>query len=529
MAIPYETLVEEDLDLGYGATTKSNPRGGTMTGRKVGLHSFTRIVNVASFQPAADGVTDDYGPIKSAISALGGSKGVVLFDNRSYAVGTQLSIPANVTLKGCGVVATQIIGLSGISPLLFSTAADTEFPGGGICDMTIKGSGASVDLLTVQHCWGFKAHNLAFYASSGSVRKCIVLQGSSFEADIRQCRITNYTTYGIELSALGGNQPNSTVIDNNDFAGRNASTSIYVTAAANVKITHNHFEFAATLGGTHIDIDSAGPGTHIHDNNINANVGASVVAQIRVRGSSTYGTITSNRITCDAAVAIDFSGTSRAWTITGNIFDFYTGAVDGIKVNGRPDITIVGNVFEAQNNITGSMVNLNSTPSEVIVSANKMRGLASGTSGTGITLAAGGMGLIVTSNRIYNLVTGITCALDAGTYTNIIADNDLRGNTTAMTVSVLTAVKLRNNLGFLTENSGTATITAAATSVTVTHGLAITPRLQDISVTLTEVATTNDIGTWAVDTVTATTFRIACRAAPGATVATFAWQINGRQ
>ncbi len=82
---------------------------------------------------------------------------------------------------------------------------------------------------------------------------------------------------------------------------------------------------------------------------------------------------------------------------------------------------------------------------------------------------------------------------------------------------------IRDNQNWITENSGTATINSGATSVTVTHGLAVTPTLDDISVVLGENPT-NDPGNVWVDTITATQFNINCRNDPGASNLDVAWQ-----
>lgn len=82
---------------------------------------------------------------------------------------------------------------------------------------------------------------------------------------------------------------------------------------------------------------------------------------------------------------------------------------------------------------------------------------------------------------------------------------------------------LYRNLGFKSENFGSAQITAAATSVTVSHGLGITPSIDNVSVT-----PRSDIGSaskfW-VTNATATTFDINVNTTPGATI-TFRWSVD---
>lgn len=81
---------------------------------------------------------------------------------------------------------------------------------------------------------------------------------------------------------------------------------------------------------------------------------------------------------------------------------------------------------------------------------------------------------------------------------------------------------IRHSLGYVTENSGTATIPSGSTTVVVSHGLGRTPVLADIIVT-----PNNNLGLatkfW-VSAPTATQFTINATPDPGAGGALFAWQ-----
>lgn len=77
--------------------------------------------------------------------------------------------------------------------------------------------------------------------------------------------------------------------------------------------------------------------------------------------------------------------------------------------------------------------------------------------------------------------------------------------------------------GFVYRNSGTGTIANGATSATVTHGLALTPGLKDIRITLGENPTNTPGAIW-VDNIGATTFVVNCENDPGASGLDFAWR-----
>lgn len=77
--------------------------------------------------------------------------------------------------------------------------------------------------------------------------------------------------------------------------------------------------------------------------------------------------------------------------------------------------------------------------------------------------------------------------------------------------------------GVVLENSGTATVVSGNTSIAVTHGLSVTPTVDDISIAFNEQGT-NDYGRWWVDTITSTQFTLNVSADPGASNLTFGWR-----
>jgi hypothetical protein len=83
---------------------------------------------------------------------------------------------------------------------------------------------------------------------------------------------------------------------------------------------------------------------------------------------------------------------------------------------------------------------------------------------------------------------------------------------------------IRDNIGYITEANGTATVAAATTSIVVTHGLSVTPALKDIQVTPNN--SMNAATKFWVSGPTATQFTINVDQSPGAaSTATFAWQV----
>jgi hypothetical protein len=80
---------------------------------------------------------------------------------------------------------------------------------------------------------------------------------------------------------------------------------------------------------------------------------------------------------------------------------------------------------------------------------------------------------------------------------------------------------MERNVGYITENSGLATVLNTATSIVVNHGLATTPT----RVLITPIENpTNPVSFWWVDTLTATQFTIHVNADPGASNLDFDWR-----
>lgn len=118
---------------------------------------------------------------------------------------------------------------------------------------------------------------------------------------------------------------------------------------------------------------------------------------------------------------------------------------------------------------------------------------------------------------------GIEIAAGTSDHYTIQAGCDLRGNTLGALLNGASGTDriIGHNLGHVTQAKGQASITAAATTVVVNHGLSGTPDLQDIRlVPLTSLGTSV---TYWVSTNTSTQFTINVNTAPGVTIS-WGWE-----
>lgn len=104
---------------------------------------------------------------------------------------------------------------------------------------------------------------------------------------------------------------------------------------------------------------------------------------------------------------------------------------------------------------------------------------------------------------------------------NIVSENNFGDPATAK-IHNPTDNKISNNDGWVTENSGLATVANGQTSIVVTHGLSVTPTADDIMVTPTN--TMGNAAKYYIGTFTATQFTITVNTDPGASTAQFAWK-----
>ena len=205
-------------------------------------------------------------------------------------------------------------------------------------------------------------------------------------------------------------------------------------------------------------------------------------------------TVTGNTCRGNLLRGVDIETLSTTITnlvVNNNICDGNSNA--GISINGATDGTVVGNV--CSDNTTHG-INLEA--------------------GAGVDAQ-----LTVTGNKC----SGSTNGIHVKNYQNCnITGNVLHTNTTQVLLEgTNTGTRIRQNTGYVTENSGTATIASGNTSVVITHGLSITPTLDDISVIFGEQGT-SDYGRFWISTITSTQFTINVSADPGASNLDLAWR-----
>ncbi len=144
----------------------------------------------------------------------------------------------------------------------------------------------------------------------------------------------------------------------------------------------------------------------------------------------------------------------------------------------------------------------------------------------GCFIGSGGYDFAVggTNNQRY----GINLVASGTTANIIITENNLTGNVTGAMFDGTTLVSkvIKNNLGYQSRTSGTASVAVAAAAIAINHGLPVTPNIQDINIKpITSPGVSGVTGWWAAAAdITATQFVIRTSQVVATSALQFSWE-----
>lgn len=414
-----------------------------------------------------DGTTDDATAMQSAIDAAVAADKPLILGPGTAVIGTALSISSPVTIIGSGRRMTTLKAKTALNDYVISFTGGTAGVGIIGClfsDFAIDGNSANV-------------------TAGGGIKADGAIQ-CSFE----RLHITSVYDWGLKLGPITGGAfgHHNRVVDclfDNSGGSAGIGGGVWTTSSDENWFYGTDFEY---LGGSSVPAGSSTP-----------------------------------------VMFYDQAGLQHI--VATNFVSGYHACI-GVRIQDVKDTKIVGCTFDG---IAGDSVFIAGTRCLVNSCVFTSPGDAGAVAASGVHLEFNTHYNVVSDNVLETSNTaGKTRSLireesTGGAGDNIITDNSLVANAAA-TVALLESAGantiLRNNIGWVTEANGTATVANATTSIAVTHGLSITPSLDMISVT-----PTNSLGTatkfW-ISGATATQFTINVDADPGATTATFAWSIR---
>ena len=282
----------------------------------------------------------------------------------------------------------------------------------------------------------------------------------------------------IEKLTLNGNNANNTIgngINLNDsypdfrlndtFIHRCAYSGLKATLIWGYKLTNNVIEWCGNAGDDYY-------GVYLHSG------GESIISGCHV--SSNYS---------NANMAL--FNISRAVVVGG---EYSRGCKLGMWISGGSRNKVIGASF-----LDNQSVGMGGYLADILMSGDKH---------------------IIANNTFTGTNNDYRINISSGEYNNI-HDNQFDAVNTIAVFDEADYTKIHHNIGFVTENSGTATLLSAATSIDVPHGLAVTPVAGDIVVTPIEAW--GNMTTYYIGNYGATNFTIYSPIAPGQDV-DFAWK-----
>jgi hypothetical protein len=417
------------------------------------------------FGAVFDGSTDDTTPLQAAFDAAATTGKPLILPPGTAIVGLTLPVDSPITVIGSGRRSTTLKAANGLNNYVISFSGGS--PGAGIvgahfADFAIDGNSANQT------------------AGGG------ILADGAVQCTFERLHITSSYNWGLKLGPITGgafghhNRVMNCLLDQ---GGNSAGFGggVWMTSSDENWLIGTDFEY---LGGT------------------SAPVGSTPV------------------------MLYDQAGLQHI--ISCNFVQGYNNCI-GIRVQNAFDTKIIASTFDG---LAGDCIFL--VANKCIVSNNLITGPGDAGSqpASGIHLEFNTHFNVISGNSLEtsNTIAGQVRSLIREEGTGGSGDNLIEGNSTtwgsfgptvALIESAGTNTIVRNNIGWKTENSGTATIANGSTTIAVTHGLDATPSLGNIALT-----PTNNLGTatkfW-ISGVTNTQFTINVDADPGASTATFSW------
>lgn len=344
----------------------------------------------------------------------------------------------------------------------------------------------------------------------------------SVHTGCRRCVVSNNVLYGGATAGAGitllGSTDSGTTADrvldclvtgnyvyNTTVAGTNG---IQINACDRCDVTNNVVTEATQYG--YLATDTANCRFH---GNVARECGS---GSILTTGICTFTDFTANVFHAKSGQQNFRYGDLRDSSVSDNVFYGGTSCVLGATGNSAARVKFQRNRFHAS---TSNCLDLYGA--DMIVADNYFR--LENVSPNGIVLQANATGARVRRNYIDDpLNRGVQAQV--GATGAIIEDNHIVGASASIAIVGQADSVIRRNTGYPTEGSGTAVVANGTTSVAVAHGLQRTPAAKDIILTRTNGGGSST-QFW-VSATSSTAFTISVNVDPGATTATFGWQVG---
>lgn len=473
----------------------------------VALTKAREIVSILDFDAVLDDATDNTTAMQNAVSSLPYG-GMVWYPEGAGRVSGPVTFPDGVSLVGAGSAASVIKTTSATADVL-AIGARALVEGIKIMSTVTRTSGSYVKCIgnnaIVRACEfdgsyiGIWFYCAALYDKAGGEIDQVVMRSGSSQAGSAYIFIDNFSDINISETTISGNTAvganqsdygikisggDSIIIANSNVTQAGCALLMEPTAGniLSVQADNSFFDYNSKAGGSGVQIQLQS--------------GSNSIQRTRF-GACWFGT--------NAASGCLISKTGGSGEIDGVDFftpQFFNNGAFGLKAVGATNVHIMGGTA-AGNVLSGAYFEDCSAFSAMVMRCGPHSDFG----------ANGGYGIQLAGTSDFGR----------------IGWNDLRGNTLGAYSSTAsgTTLKVRDNLGYVTEAGGDVTIPSGSTSVVVTHGLGRTPLKSELWFTPGENPTTDPANMW-IDTITSTQFTINCRTNPGASNLDVSWAANLR-
>lgn len=515
------------LKIGDGTTSYNSLTGIVPTSQQT-TRSATIIIaasdSSAKSKSQADYVCDgtaDNIEIQAALDALQSSGGKIQLSEGMFYLADDIDLYSNIYLNGANKRATILYLTNGTNKNNISAMGtnDVHLTNIRVSNLSVDGNHIGND-------------NSQPYPALDLVDR--VLNGIRFEfvdhsiidnVDARNCSCS-----GVMLIESSYNVITNCTLSDNIFDGAYVVNDAKYNLFSNIVACNNgdlgiSFEKATYPSGP---VATLGACNNTVSNSVFVNNGSSSSGWMTVMGYAIGALHSDNNIFIgNTIIGGGFDGillfNSKNNTVTGN--KIYDCAVNGIASSTGIENLISGNTvsntliginitaYSGSETVTNNSVNsilhtgiqLSNYSSNCIISGNHITNCSQAQTSTypDMSLDTTSEKNFITNNRIVDTATArSSAAILCNTQYNVISNNTVSGQTIPRIVAIATNI-ISNNIGYTTENRGTATIAATTTSIQVAHGLAAAPT----RVQLTPTASTEGIGYY-IPAKAATTFTI---------------------
>lgn len=442
---------------------------------------------IASYN--CDGVADQV-QIQAAIDSLPASGGAVILSQGTFYKNNvaPITLNSNVQLLMQPNTIIKLTANPGDDPVILSaTSKSNILIRGGILDgskalqTTIVGTGAmGISFTTVTDSWIDQVTVKDMGTSIAMSGRGIYFNGSSYNR-ITNCLCTGSKRQNIVIYL----NSNYNIIANNVTKSSEDRNIVLHTAYFN-QIVNNVAYGAATDG---IQCETTG----------NKNIISGNVCSYNLNSGIKVGSDSTNLL------------------IQGNLC--HNNTWNGIQVFGQSCQVVGNHCFDNG----GSGIALESNCNYSLISSNFCHNNGPSLGGylNGITVLGDYCSIVDNfcrkgANQAYGI------RILAGGDNNFVANNDLRdGGNTANLIDAGASNTIRHNMGWITENSGSSSITSGTTTKVVAHGLSVTPTI--VNICFSEQGTA-DYGRWWVNTIGAANFTLNVSVDPGVSNLDFMWE-----